>query len=192
MDATITARLATIDDANAISSLILRALQEVNIKDYGPALIAEQSKNWTVGGVAAKMQNRITYIASDGGDIVGTAAFDGQQARTVFVKPDRHKLGVGSLLMRTVEMPASEPGLDRLSLQSSITAQGFYRRLGYSPVRDVFHGAERTILDGKATRKGGSLRGIPTPTASRFGLPLHQLARVNLSKYRQLSRDRKD
>jgi hypothetical protein len=102
MDATITVRLATIDDANAISSLILCALQEVNIKDYGPALIAEQSKNWTVGGVAAKMQNRITYIASDGDDIVGTAAFDGQQARTVFVRPDRHKLGVGSLLMQTV------------------------------------------------------------------------------------------
>jgi GNAT superfamily N-acetyltransferase len=153
MDATITVRLATIDDANAISSLILCALQEVNIKDYGPALIAEQSKNWTVGGVAAKMHNRITYIASDGDDIVGTAAFDGQQARTVFVRPDRHKLGVGSLLMQTVEALAIERGLDRLSLLSSIMAQGFYQRLGYSPVGDVFHGAERTILMEKQLAK---------------------------------------
>jgi predicted N-acetyltransferase YhbS len=146
MNATVTIRLATTDDAAAISSLILRTLHEVSIRDYGRALIAEQSKNWTVDGVVAKMQNRITYVAVDDNDIVGTAGFDGQQARTVFVRPDRHKLGVGSLLMRAVEALANERGLDRLSLLSSITARGFYQRLGYSPVRDVFHGAEQTIL----------------------------------------------
>jgi hypothetical protein len=97
---TVAIRLATTDDAAAISDLILRALNEVNIRDYGPALIAEQSKHWTVDGVVAKMENRITYVAIADNDIVGTAGFDGQQARTVFVRPDRHKLGVGSLLMR--------------------------------------------------------------------------------------------
>jgi predicted N-acetyltransferase YhbS len=146
MNATVTIRLATTEDASAISDLILRALHEVNIRDYGPDLIADQSKNWTVDGVAAKMENRITYVAIDDNDIVGTAGFDGQQARTVFVRPDRHNLGVGSLLMQAVETLAIERGLNQLSLLSSITAQGFYRRLGYSPVRDVYHGAERTIL----------------------------------------------
>jgi predicted N-acetyltransferase YhbS len=146
MQATIAIRLARADDAAAISSLILRALHEVNIRDYGPALIAEQSNNWTVDSVVAKMQNRITYVAVDDNDIVGTAGFDGQQARTVFVRPDRHKLGIGSLLMQTVEALAIEGGLHQLSLLSSITAQGFYQRLGYSSVRDVYHGAERTIL----------------------------------------------
>ena len=48
--------------------------------------------------------------------------------------------------MRTVEALAFERGMDRLSLLSSLTAQGFYQRLGYNPVRDLFHGAERTIL----------------------------------------------
>jgi GNAT superfamily N-acetyltransferase len=146
MNATVTIRLATTDDALAISSLILRTLHEVNIKDYGGDLIAEQSKNWTVDGVVAKMQNRITYVAVDDNGIVGTAGFDGQQVRTVFVRPDRLGLGIGSLLMRAVEALAIERGLNQLSLHSSITAQGFYRRLGYRPVRDVYHGAERTIL----------------------------------------------
>jgi GNAT superfamily N-acetyltransferase len=153
MNSTVTIRLATTDDAAAVSSLILRALHEVNIKDYGPTLIAEQSKNWTVDGVVAKMQDRATFVAIFDNDIVGTAGFDGQQARTVFVRPDRHKLGVGSLLMRAVEALAIERGLDQLSLLSSITAQGFYRRLGYNPVRDVFHGAERTILMEKRLTK---------------------------------------
>ena len=98
-----------------------------------------KSKNWTVDGLVAKMQNHITYVAVDDNDIVGTAGFDGQQ-------PDCHKLGVGSLLMRAVESLAVERGLDQLSLLSSITAQGSYRRLGCSPVSDVYHWTERTIL----------------------------------------------
>jgi GNAT superfamily N-acetyltransferase len=139
-------RLATPDDAADISSVILRALREVNVKDYGAALIAEQSKSWTVAGVIAKMRDRTTFVALDGTGAVGTAGFDGQQARSVFVRPDRHRRGVGTRLMRAVEELALARGLDRLSLLSSITAQGFYQRLGYRVVRDVFHGEERTIL----------------------------------------------
>jgi predicted N-acetyltransferase YhbS len=155
MNRTVTIRLATTDDAAAISNLILRALREVNIRDYRPALIAEQSNNWTIDGVVAKIQNRVTYVAIDDNDIVGTAGFDGQQARTVFVRPDRHKLGVGSLLVGAVETLAIERGLNRLSLLSSITAEGFYQRLGYTPVRDVYHGAERTILMEKHLARAG-------------------------------------
>ena len=153
MHANFTIRLATIDDATATSNLILRTLHEVNIRDYGPVLIAEQSGNWTVDGVVARMKNRTTYVAVDDCSVVGTAGFDGQQARTVFVRPDRHKIGLGSHLMRTVEVLAFERGIDRLSLLSSITAQGFYQRLGYNPVRDLFHGAERTILMEKQLSK---------------------------------------
>jgi hypothetical protein len=55
--------------------------------------------------------------------------------------------------MHAVEPPAVEKGLDRPSLLSSITAQGFYERLGYNPVRDVFHGTERNHSDGKPLAK---------------------------------------
>jgi GNAT superfamily N-acetyltransferase len=120
MSARVTIRKATVDDAPAITVLMLRALHEVNIRDYGRVLTAEQSKTWTVDGVVARMRSRITYVASEGDEIVGTAGFDGQQARSVFVRPDRHGLGIGSLLMRTIETVATERGLRRLSLPSSI------------------------------------------------------------------------
>jgi hypothetical protein len=41
--------------------------------------------------------------------------------------------------MRTIEAVAAERGLTRISLLSSITAQGFYERLRYNVVRDIFH-----------------------------------------------------
>ena len=146
MTASVTVRLATPEDAAALSSLVLRTLHEVNTKDYGPALIAALAKDWTVDGMLAKMRDRTTYVAIHDDAIIGTAGFDGEQIRSVFVRPDQHKIGVGSLLVRTVETLALKQGLNRLSVLSSITAEGFYRRLGYSAVRDVFHGAERTIL----------------------------------------------
>jgi hypothetical protein len=34
----------------------------------------------------------------------------------------------------------------KLSVPSSITAEAFYAKLGFVPVRDVHHGTERTIL----------------------------------------------
>jgi GNAT superfamily N-acetyltransferase len=160
MSERVTIRRATVDDAPSISVLIRRALHEVNIRDYGRVLIAEQSKTWTVDGVVARMRNRIIFVASDGDEVVGTAGFDGQQARSVFVRPDRHGLGIGSLLMRTIETVAAERGLSRLSLLSSITAQGFYERLGYRAVRDVFHGAERTILMEKELSVEGDQPGL--------------------------------
>jgi hypothetical protein len=93
MSGRVTIRKATVDDAHSISILIIRALYEANMRDYGPVLIAEQAKSWTVDGVVARMRGRITYVASDGDEVVGTAGFDGQQARSVFVRPDRHSLG---------------------------------------------------------------------------------------------------
>jgi hypothetical protein len=52
-------------------------------------------------------------------------------------------------LDRLRRTPAGSTAL-AFDLLSSITAQGFYMRLGYQPVQDVFHGEERTILMRKA------------------------------------------
>jgi GNAT superfamily N-acetyltransferase len=125
-----TIRLASPHDAQAISDIVLRCLHEVNINDYGPPLVAELAKSWTLEGVLTRLRERITFIAVNGDEVLGIAGFDGKQARTVFVRPDWHGKGVGSSLMRTVEAVARETDLIELSLPSSITAQGFYRRLG--------------------------------------------------------------
>jgi hypothetical protein len=48
--------------------------------------------------------------------------------------------------MAAVMADARERGVDVLSLRSSITAEAFCARLGFRPVRDAFHGNERTII----------------------------------------------
>jgi histone acetyltransferase (RNA polymerase elongator complex component) len=48
--------------------------------------------------------------------------------------------------MRSIEGVARDGGVSRLSLQSSITAEAFYDKLGYIAIRDHFRGNERTII----------------------------------------------
>ena len=66
--------------------------------------------------------------------------------RTVFVLPEVQGRGVGSLLMAEIEKAARSLGVTTLVIPSSLTAEGFYARLGFRTVRESHHGDERTIV----------------------------------------------
>ncbi|NDH69258.1 MAG: GNAT family N-acetyltransferase, partial [Gammaproteobacteria bacterium] len=54
--------------------------------------------------------------------------------------------GLGFALMQYIENIAKEHGIDCLSVPSSVTAEGFYKKLGYMTLRDEYYGTERTII----------------------------------------------
>jgi GNAT superfamily N-acetyltransferase len=89
---------------------------------------------------------RQVYVATLDGQVVATGSLDRHTVRSVFVDPVYQGRGIGSLLMATVESVARQTGVERLLVPSSITAEGFYRSLGFVHVRDEFQGAERTII----------------------------------------------
>lgn len=88
----------------------------------------------------------MVFVALADNRVVGTASLDGQVVRTVFVRPRLQGQGIGRQLMNAVEQTAKRLGVEILSVPSSVTAARFYRRLGYSVVRETFHGEERTIV----------------------------------------------
>ena len=51
-----------------------------------------------------------------------------------------------SLLMNYLEEVARKENIFCLTVSSSITAEGFYRKLGYSVLRNEYYGEERTII----------------------------------------------
>ncbi|MGE8385794.1 MAG: GNAT family N-acetyltransferase, partial [Pseudomonas putida] len=83
---------------------------------------------------------------ADHDEVVATASLEDDVVRSVFVAPEYQRSGIGEQLMLAVENEALMRGSQRLRVPSSITAQGFYTRLGYSKVRDEYHGDERTII----------------------------------------------
>jgi histone acetyltransferase (RNA polymerase elongator complex component) len=60
--------------------------------------------------------------------------------------PDKQTKGMGSMLMGAVERAAAEAGLVSLTVPSSLTAEGFYARLGYVLVDYEFFGEEKTAI----------------------------------------------
>lgn len=139
-------RKAMDTDATAISRVIVAALRQSNRHDYSAAVIAQVELSFTPASILRFMAQRQVYVATHGNAIVGTASLDQATVRSVFVAPANQGLGAGRALLAAVESAAVSNGVTQLRVPSSITAEGFYRLLGYSTVRDEYHGEERTMI----------------------------------------------
>ena len=139
-------RKATDKDATAISHVIVTALRESNSQDYSAAIIAQVEQSFSPSAILDFMAQRRMYVAIVGEEIIATASLDQATVRSVFVVPTHQGSGTGRALMAAIESAAITHGVSRMRVPSSITAEGFYRSLGYSPLRDEYHGEERTII----------------------------------------------
>jgi N-acetylglutamate synthase-like GNAT family acetyltransferase len=137
-------RLATTSEADAISRMIVRTLRETSAADYSAEVIAALVGRFSPEAVVQRMHERQVLVALTGSDLVGTAALQGALVRTVFVDPDWQRQGIGSRLMRTIEALATD--VAALTVNASVTAEGFYCRLGFVRVREQVHDGERTIV----------------------------------------------
>lgn len=139
-------RRATNQDAESIRGVVIAALRESNARDYSPEVIAHVEASFSVAAIQLQLKQREVYVASLNGCVVGTASLDGDVVRSVFIDPRYQRNGFGQRLMAAIHFAAVNAGLDRLSVPSSITAEGFYAALGYRKIRDEYQGAERTIV----------------------------------------------
>jgi len=138
-------RPATVEDAEAICRVAIRALRETNARDYAPDVIARLVAGFSPERIATFIASRPFYVALADGVIVGTANLDGTAARAVFVDPNHQGLGIGAGLMAVIEDLARARAVTTLHVQSSVTAEGFYKKLGYAAVGEKFKGSERTV-----------------------------------------------
>lgn len=148
MDCVIRNALST--DADAISVVIMAALRESNAQDYSPDIISQVQQSFSPSAISRFLSQRQVFVACIDGQVVATGSLDQNTVRSLFVDPIFQSKGIGSRLMTTIESKAAQSGVKLLRVPSSITAEGFYRSLGYLKIRDEFHGAERTIIMEKA------------------------------------------
>jgi N-acetylglutamate synthase-like GNAT family acetyltransferase len=144
-------REARPEDAVAISALIISAIKETNAKDYPASFIDKLPENFSPEQIASRMLVRETYISVKDGKVTGTASLDKSTIRSVFVMPKLQGLGIGLALMKHIEELAAKNKVKELTVPSSITAEGFYQRLGYAKVREEYEGVEKIIIMRKIT-----------------------------------------
>ncbi|WP_122269071.1 GNAT family N-acetyltransferase [Pseudomonas savastanoi] len=133
-------------DADAISRVVLAALRTSNAMDYPVSVIERVQLSFSPSAIERLMQQRRMFVAVVGEVVVGTASLEGQVVRSVFVDPDWHRRGVGRLLMAKLERVALETDIGLLIVPSSLTAQEFYKALGFRLVREHQEGEERTLI----------------------------------------------
>ncbi|ARU87255.1 GNAT family N-acetyltransferase [Pseudomonas sp. M30-35] len=147
---TLLIRKAQLDEASVISWVIITAIKQTNAKDYPAELIESLPEHFSAEQIAERMSTRDTYVALDAGVVIATASLDGMTVRSVFVLPEYQGHGAGLALMAQIETLALQRSIRKLSVPSSITAEGFYKRLGYATIREVYEGAEKIIVMTKA------------------------------------------
>jgi GNAT superfamily N-acetyltransferase len=99
-----------------------------------------------VTDMARLATNGSTLVAEAGGLIRGTGSLEGDRVKMMFVDPDWQRRGIGARLLRELLRIASENGQPGVMLFSSLNAEGFYARMGFTKVRDNVWENERTVV----------------------------------------------
>lgn len=122
-----------------ISNLVIRNLKEINSKDYGIEKTSKMALDFSVENLEKTLSNRKkVYVALINDIVVGTAGIDKSWYSddeywilTVFVKPENHGQGIGTMLIKKIEEFAATLPIKKLVIPASITAHQFYYKLGY-------------------------------------------------------------
>ena len=123
-------------DALEASNVLRRSIRELCVEDHrnDEASLQRWLANKTPEQVLAWIASPDNYllVAVEGGAIAGVAAAaPGGQIRLNYVSPDFRFRGVSKALVSALEDHLRGEGCTRSFLDSSLTAQAFYRAIGY-------------------------------------------------------------
>lgn len=126
------------EDAEAVSALIARTLRETNIRDYTAEYIENDVRALSPEKLIERASWMHFYVVLDGEKPVGCGAIgpywgreDESSLFNIFVLPEYQGQGIGRGIIETLEADEFFLRARRVEIPASITACGFYRRMGY-------------------------------------------------------------
>ena len=136
-----TIRRFTEDDAQAVSDLIIRTLRITNTRDYSPEDMEALAERMQPADILQRASWTHMYVAcSEDDGVIGCGAIgpywgkeDESSLFSIFVDPSHQGRGVGRAIVEALEADEFGKRAHRIEIPASITAVGFYRKLGYTP-----------------------------------------------------------
>ena len=136
----------TDNDAEKVSSLIIRTLKTTNSKDYSEESINAFERQLQPSHILERAGWTHFYVVEDNDTIIGCGAIGpywGSETEsslfTIFVLPEYQGMGIGRKIIETLEQDEYFLRAKRIEIPASITAVNFYRKLGY----DYKNGVDR-------------------------------------------------
>ena len=121
------------DDAAVLSEIFRASITDLTAEDYSEA----QQQAWASAAddneaFARRLGHQLTLVASLEGSIVGFASLGpAGKIDMLYVHPAATGQGVAALLIDAIEKLAGARGADKLVVDASDTARGFFEKRGY-------------------------------------------------------------
>lgn len=139
-------------DAEAVSALIIHTVRISNAKDYPVEMMEELVKQQQPANVLERAGWTHFYVAEEHGRIIGCGAIgpywgkeDESSLFTIFVLPEYQGMGIGRQIIAALEQDAYFLRARRIEIPASITAVGFYQKMGYDYKNGVTGPDEESI-----------------------------------------------
>ena len=125
-------------DEIKIAELIAVTMRKSNKNDYSSDEIEEMITEHSLEFFSERAAESHFYVAFDNNKMIGCGGITGYWGSktesyllSIFVLPEYQGKGIGSKIVRTLEKDEYFSRACRTEVGSSITAVGFYRKLGY-------------------------------------------------------------
>lgn len=128
-------RPATPSDADPLSQLIVGSAHASLAPHYSEAQMVAFQDYYSPSAMAGKIARQAVFCAEMGGQLVGTAALDGEgNVVGFYTHADHMGRGIGAVMMRHVEAFAKLKGHHEIWLTASPVGLGFYFKHGWERV----------------------------------------------------------
>ena len=126
------------EDGEELSNVIAETLRTTNIKDYSPEEIEKLICFFTPEKLIERSTWMNLYVVCEDEKIIGCGGIgaywgkkDESSLFTIFVLPEYQGKGIGRKIIETLEQDEYFFRAKRIEIPASITAVGFYRKMGY-------------------------------------------------------------
>ena len=140
------------NDAEKVSSMIIRTERITNSKDYSEEWINAFEKRVQPSLILERAGWTHFYVVEENDTIIGCGAIGpywGSETESslfsIFVLPEYQCKGIGRKIVETLEQDEYFLRAKRTEVAASITAVNFYRKLGYDYKNGVDHPDEEQI-----------------------------------------------
>jgi len=131
-------RTMTEEDIPIVKSLIDKTLLHSYTQFYTPEVVDYFKELHSEKNLRKDLQQAYSVVLLQNNVILGTATLKGNECKRVYLDPDFHSRGLGKVLMKHIEMTATEKGIKNLILNANLGAKTFYDHLQYQVVSAKF------------------------------------------------------
>ena len=121
-------------EEEALWSLLYNTVHKINVKDYSQAQInAWAPDEWDMEQWKKRLAQTNPFVSEIDGQLVGFTELEKNGHIDCFYCDHRwQQKGIGSSLLKAIEAEAARQGISCLFAEASITARGFFEKMGFS------------------------------------------------------------